>query len=93
MLSDWNVDEDEMQQQAERSLQQISRRYNLENADLHVRIGRPKNEIAQFVEQHHCDLVVLGSHGRHGISLLLGSTANAVLHAMPCDVLAVKTEQ
>ncbi len=36
------------------------------------------------------DLIVLGSHGREGIQLLLGSTANAVLHGAPCDVLAVR---
>ena len=91
MLNDWNFDEDEMEAQARQSLDEISNKYGLENADLNVLIGRPKNEIAQFVGEHHCDLVVLGSHGRHGINLLLGSTANAVLHAMPCDVLAVKT--
>ncbi|MGB1202845.1 MAG: universal stress protein [Alloalcanivorax venustensis] len=36
------------------------------------------------------DLIVLGSHGKHGIRLLLGSTANAVLHRATCDVLAVR---
>ena len=36
-----------------------------------------------------CDLIVVGSHGRHGLALLLGSTANDVLHGAPCDVLAV----
>jgi len=33
--------------------------------------------------------VVIGSHGRHGVQLLLGSTANAV-HGASCDVLAVR---
>ncbi|MCP4009678.1 MAG: universal stress protein, partial [Proteobacteria bacterium] len=32
----------------------------------------------------------LGSHGRHGLGLLLGSTANGVLHLAQCDVLAVR---
>jgi universal stress protein A len=36
------------------------------------------------------DLIVIGSHGREGIQRLLGSTANAVLHGAPCDVLAVR---
>jgi universal stress protein A len=31
-----------------------------------------------------------GSHGRHGFALLLGSTANGVLHHATCDVLAVR---
>jgi len=33
---------------------------------------------------------VVGSHGRHGLALLLGSTANGVLHGASCDVLAVR---
>ena len=33
---------------------------------------------------------MVGSHGRHGLALLLGSTANDVLHGAPCDVLAVR---
>ena len=36
------------------------------------------------------DLIVIGSHGRHGLALLLGSTANGVLHGAPCDVLAIR---
>lgn len=92
MISNWGVDEDEMQEQAEQSLQSVSKRHNLDNAGVHVLLGTPKHEISLFVKQQQCDLVVLGSHGRHGIGLLLGSTANAVLHDMPCDILAVKIE-
>ena len=36
------------------------------------------------------DLIIVGSHGRHGLALLLGSTANGVLHGATCDVLAVR---
>ncbi|HHQ41669.1 MAG TPA: universal stress protein, partial [Chromatiales bacterium] len=36
------------------------------------------------------DLIVLGSHGRRGLTRLLGSTADAVLHSARCDVLAVR---
>ena len=36
------------------------------------------------------DVIVVGSHGRHGLALLLGSTANGVLHGATCDVLAVR---
>ena len=39
------------------------------------------------------DLIVVGSHGRHGLALLLGSTANDVLHGAPCDVLAVRLQK
>lgn len=52
--------------------------------------GNPKDEIVGYVQEQNADLIVIGSHGRHGIGLLLGSTANAVLHHAPCDVLAVR---
>ena len=39
------------------------------------------------------DLIVVGSHGRYGLALLMGSTANGVLHGATCDVLAVRVGQ
>ena len=38
------------------------------------------------------DLIVVGSHGRHGLGLLLGATANGVLHGANCDVLTVRVD-
>jgi universal stress protein A len=52
--------------------------------------GRPESEIHRVAEERGVDLVVVGSHGRHGLALLLGSTANAVLHGATTDVLAVR---
>lgn len=52
--------------------------------------GTPKQEIVQLAEREQIDLIVVGSHGRHGLSLLLGSTANSVLHYAGCDVLAIR---
>jgi universal stress protein A len=52
--------------------------------------GIPKQEIVQIAAQENIDLIVLGSHERHGLGLLLGSTANSVLQHAPCDVLAVR---
>ncbi len=55
-----------------------------------VRMLRTKEGILGAAREHGADLIVVGSHGRHGLALLLGSTANAVLHGAPCDVLAVR---
>lgn len=56
----------------------------------HLTYGQPRQEIHKLAKEHSCDLIVVGSHGRHGLALLLGSTANDVLHGAPCDVLAVR---
>lgn len=91
--SNWDVDEEMLVGRSRQSLQNISDKNKLQNAELSVQLGTPKHEISQFVNDNDCDLVVIGSHGRHGIRLLLGSTANAVLHDMPCDILTVRLEE
>ncbi len=58
-------------------------------ATLHNETGPTKSVIIDFANSNSVDLIVLGKHSRHGFSRLLGSTANAVLHHAPCDVLAV----
>ena len=55
-----------------------------------LELGSPKLEIVRVAEENQVDLIVIGSHGRHGLALLLGSTANGVLHHAKCDVLAVR---
>ena len=55
-----------------------------------VELGAPKHEIVRVAKEQGVDLVVVGSYGRHGLQLLLGSTANGVLHLAACDVLAVR---
>ncbi len=55
--------------------------------------GTPKEEITTLALQEGVDLIVIGSHARHGLALLLGSTASGVLHHAPCDVLAVRLHQ
>ncbi|MFK7912442.1 MAG: universal stress protein [Pseudomonadales bacterium] len=55
--------------------------------DIAVAIGRPAAEIHHLAKELNCDLIAIASHGRHGWQRLLGSTANAVLHGAPCDIL------
>ncbi|TNF32601.1 MAG: universal stress protein [Gammaproteobacteria bacterium] len=90
MTSSWVVDENELVSQAKANLQKFCNAHGLETARQEVLIGTPKFEITEYAKQHACDLIILGSHGRHGFGLLLGSTANGVLHHMPCDVMAIK---
>lgn len=56
----------------------------------YLEIGSAPLEIVRIAEENFVDLIVVGSHGRHGLALLLGSTANGVLHHASCDVLAVR---
>jgi nucleotide-binding universal stress UspA family protein len=54
--------------------------------------GRPAREIAEYAARHDIDLIVMGTHGRTGVSrALLGSVAEAVVRRAPCRVLTVPT--
>ena len=77
--------------QAKERMERLKAKYaELEGANCHLTYGQPRQEIHQLAKDQKCDLIVVGSHGRHGLALLLGSTANDVLHGAPCDVLAVR---
>lgn len=80
----------ELLELAEGRLQALADKHGLSADQLFVRQGSTKREILSLAEQEAVDLIVIGSHGRSGLQLLLGSTANAVLHGALCDVLAVR---
>jgi universal stress protein A len=78
-------------QEARTALGELAQRLDVADASLWVvNALSTKEGILGAAKDHPVDLIVVGSHGRHGLALLLGSTANAVLHGAPCDVLAVR---
>ena len=77
-------------EEARESLDRLADDLGQGDAQRWVVLGSTGPEIKRTAEEHDVDLIVVGSHGRHGLALLLGSTANAVLHGAPCDVLAVR---
>ena len=89
MLVDINIDE-LLKKAAAQQLQNLAKKYAVDEADCYLEVGSVKNEIFKRIDGLSVDLLVIGSHGRHGLALLLGSTANAVLHGANCDVLAVR---
>ena len=87
---DLSTIQDQIQETAKSHLAEFARTLDINDEDQHLIFGRPETEIDALANQIDADLIVVGSHGRHGIALLLGSTANGVLHGAPCDVLAVR---
>lgn len=81
---------EELSEQAKKRLQHIKETEGFSTASTMVHVGIPKHEITRLAKEIKADLIVIGSHGRHGLQLLLGSTANGVLHLADCDVLAVR---
>ncbi|MHB8405583.1 MAG: universal stress protein [Gammaproteobacteria bacterium] len=82
--------EGELVQGARQRLDALCESLGLKSAPRRVEVGNIKAEILRVAVEEQADLLVLGSHGRHGLALLLGSTEKSLLHKAPCDVLAVR---
>lgn len=87
---DFSGIQDEIHQQATQQLSTFGDGQGIPAERRHIVLGRPEVEIHSKAEDIGADLIVVGSHGRYGLALLMGSTANGVLHGATCDVLAVR---
>lgn len=75
-----------------KKLREIGEQLGIHTDSLWLVWGKPEVEIIRIANQESVDLIIVGSHGRHGLALLLGSTASGVLHHAQCDVLAIRLE-
>ena len=82
----------ELMAEAKKKLATLAENLGVAEDSRWLEMGSPKTEIIRVAEENNVDLIVIGSHGRHGLALLLGSTANGVLHHATCDVLAVRLQ-
>lgn len=78
-----------IREQAEKELSAMAKSLGVSAAHCFLEFGSTKNEVIRVAKENHIDLIVTGSHGKHGLALLLGSTASAILHGAQCDVLIV----
>lgn len=82
--------EQELLERARARLAALAGELGIAPAACHVEAGNVKSEIVRVAREHGSDLIVLGSRERHGLSILVNFTEDTVLHAAPCDVLAVR---
>ena len=67
--------------------------FNIPPPNQHILEGSVKHSVIELGKKLTTDLIILGTHGHQGIGKLLGSRANAILHAANCDVLAIRSEK
>ncbi|MAZ89774.1 MAG: universal stress protein UspA [Cellvibrionaceae bacterium] len=84
--------QEQLHKQAREQLTTLIEPYQVSADNLHVLVGQPTTEIHDLADNLDIDLIVVGSHGRKGLALLLGSTANGILHGAKTDVLAVRVK-
>ncbi|MFY0675915.1 MAG: universal stress protein [Neptuniibacter sp.] len=90
---DLSTIQDQLDAHAGQKLENYAKEINYPVAQQLVITGHTETEIHRVADENDVDLIIVGSHGRHGLSLLLGSTANGVLHGAHCDVLAVRVHE
>ena len=66
----------------------------MSGVESHVLNGSAAIEIVDFAKQNAFDLIIMGTHGRQGLShLLMGSVAERVLRTAHCPVMTVKASE
>ena len=82
--------EEELVNRANVKLAEFVSKLGLAAVRCEVAAGNIKAEIVRAAQEQRADLIVLGSRERRGPSILVNFTEDTVLHAAPCDVLAVR---
>jgi universal stress protein A len=81
-----------MEAEAKKKLQKQAAKIDVDEKDQWVLHGQTKEEIIHLAKKIKVDLIVVGGHDQRWLTFLFGSTANALLHNMPCDVLTVRLD-
>ncbi|MEM9903622.1 MAG: universal stress protein [Cyanobacteria bacterium P01_D01_bin.44] len=91
----WDVYQERYREQESKGLNRL-RGFTQQATEADIRTeftqvaGSPGRAICHFAKTWEADLVMVGSHGRTGLSeALLGSVSNYVMHHAPCSVLVV----
>ncbi|MCH8544742.1 MAG: universal stress protein [Alcanivorax sp.] len=79
-----------LMQQARENIDSYAAEFRVPAGQVHVELGSIEKTIQDKADALGADLIVIGSHTRTGLALLLGSTARGVVPGAHCDVLAVK---
>jgi len=87
---EWSSEENRLKVDAENKLKKEAHKYDLGKVTYLAEVGIPRFSILFAAKGKKADLIVVGSHGLHGIKKLIGSTAQSVLNNATCDVLAVR---
>jgi nucleotide-binding universal stress UspA family protein len=88
---------DELKQFVEKALAEAQKSFPndgrpfVDRLTTHLGVSDPREAIAQLASDVDADLIVIGTHGRRGVSrFLLGSVAEGVVRIAPCPVLVVR---
>jgi universal stress protein A len=82
--------EGELVERARARIAELATTLGIGHCERLVITGNIKTEVVRVAQTRGTDLIMIGSRERHGVSILFNFTEDTVLHAAPCDVLAVR---
>ena len=82
--------QNQLHENAKLQMYELIQQHNLGEVTQLLVSGHIQTEVHKVANELSTDLVIAGSHGRHGLALLLVSTSSSILHGATCDVLAVR---
>ncbi|MBS0289302.1 MAG: universal stress protein [Proteobacteria bacterium] len=86
--------EQQLEQEARKSLDQLATNLGIPSEQQFLEMGGAvQTVVLEKAKELQVDLIIVGGHGRHGISLLLGSIADGIIHHAHCDVLAIRAKK
>lgn len=92
-LASTTIDSVVREGQAELDRAVEERRNQANFGEVVLRTGDTRDTIRHVAEEVHADLIVMGTHGRRGVSrALLGSIAEMTVRTAPCPVLTVRAK-
>lgn len=75
---------------SQKQLRKLGEKFDIPAKSQYLLEGSVKLAITELAKSIGADLIIVGTHGHQGIELLLGSQANAILHAAKCDVWVIR---
>jgi len=75
---------------AKQAMHELAEKFSLPNQHQHIEFGSVKAQVLRVAKELNSDLIIVGSHGRHGLARLLGSSAGAIVNGAECDVLLLR---
>lgn len=82
--------ESSVSEQVQNAMNELGDKIQVPKERQHIEFGSVKGKVLSYADSIQADLIVVGSHGRHGLTRLLGSSANAIVNGAECDVLLLR---
>jgi universal stress protein A len=82
--------ESSVSEQVQNAMNELGDKIQVPKERQYIEFGSVKGKVLSFADSIQADLIVVGSHGRHGLTRLLGSSANAIVNGAECDVLLLR---